>query len=78
MKENGYDIGEGVNLPQKRKTEIEIPTEEELSAFLNELKGTDMYLYCLFAATMGMRKSEIVGLKWKDIDKEKETMIIKK
>lgn len=43
LKENGYDIGEGVNLPQKRKTEIEIPTEEELSAFLNEVKGTDNY-----------------------------------
>lgn len=78
LKENGYDIGEGVNLPQKRKTEIEIPTEEELSAFLNEVKGTDMYLYCLFAATMGMRKSEIVGLKWKDVDTKEKTLQVRR
>ena len=56
LKENGYTIGEGVNLPQKKKVEIEIPTEEEVVAFLENIKGSGLYfqrfyqwlLYCLF------------------------------
>ena len=78
LKENGYDIGEGVNLPQKRKTEIEIPTEEEVAGFLENIKGTDIYLMVLLSTTLGLRRSEIFGLKWKDVDTKEKTLQVRR
>lgn len=55
-------------LPQKQKTEIEIPTEEEVQRIFEYVKGTDMELPIRLGACCGMRRSEILGLKWEDID----------
>lgn len=78
LKENGYSIGEGINLPQKRKTEIEIPTEEEMISFLDNIKDTRIYSYCLLASAMGLRKSEIVSLKWMDVDLKKKALQVRR
>lgn len=80
LKENGYSIGEGVNLPQKERIEIEIeiPTEEEMISFLDSIKNTRIYSYCLLASTMGLRKGEIVGLKWMDVDLERKALHIRR
>lgn len=56
-----------VKLPQKEKTEIVIPTEEELQQILNAAKGSKYELPILIACWLGMRESEIVGLKWSQI-----------
>lgn len=41
---------------------------EELVALIKASKDTPIYLHVLFAALMGMRKSEINGIKYTDID----------
>lgn len=78
LKANGYNLSEGVILPQKENKEIQIPSEAEVSAFLENIAPTRIYLYCLFAATLGLRKSEIVALRWKDIDTKAKTIHISK
>lgn len=78
LKANGYNLSEGVILPQKENKEIQIPSEAEVSAFLENIAPTRIYLYCLFAATLGLRKSEIVALRWKDIDTKAKTIHITK
>lgn len=57
-------------LPQKVKTEISIPTEAELSAIFDAAKGTKYELPIMLAVWLGLRASEIRGLKWEDIDGE--------
>lgn len=65
-----------VNLPKKKKTEIKIPTQEDVQKILNYVKDTDMELPLLLAACLGLRRSEIIGLKWDKIDFENKTIRI--
>lgn len=51
-------------LPQKRKMEIEIPSEEELKRIVHAATGTEMELPILLAVWLGLRMSEIRGLTW--------------
>ena len=57
-------------LPQKVKPEIAIPSEAELSAIFKAAQGTKYELPILLAVWLGLRASEIRGLKWEDIDGE--------
>ena len=78
MKENNVFVGEGVILPQKKKTEVEIPTTAEIQHLLKEARNTRLYLYCLFSICLGLRKSETIAIQWKDIDLKKRTVNINK
>lgn len=57
-----------INLPQKDKTEISIPTEAEIRKILEGCAGTKYELPILLAMQMGLRASEIRGLTWDCID----------
>ena len=54
-------------LPQADAKEIVIPTEEELRLIFEDCKGKEAELPILLAVWMGLRESEIRGLKWTDI-----------
>ena len=53
-----------VRLPAKKKNLRELPTAEEVIA---AIKGTDVELPVLLAMWLSLRKSEVRGLKYKDI-----------
>lgn len=72
------DLVLNTTLPQKKKSDISIPTEDEIRLLLAASKGTDMEIPLLLAACCGMRRSEIAALTWDDIDFEKNTIKIKK
>lgn len=55
-------------LPQKVKTEIQIPTIEEVQLLAEKAKGTRFELPFLLATWMGLRTSEIRGLTWDCIE----------
>lgn len=57
-------------LPQRVKPEINIPTEAELQKILETAKGTKYELPIMLAVWLGLRASEIRGLRWADIDGE--------
>lgn len=78
LKENGITIADDILLPQKEKKEIDIPSIEEIQSFLHSIQGTRLYLYCLFAIVLGLRKSEIIAIQWKDIDLSNKTVSINK
>lgn len=65
-------------LPQKIKTEIQIPSEEEITQMLNAVKDTDLEIPLHLAAFCGLRASEISALKWGDVDFKKNTLRINK
>ena len=52
------------NKPQKTLT------AEQVGILIENAKGTKIYLFVLFAALMGLRRGEILGLKYSDIDFE--------
>lgn len=70
LAEHYPDLKINVNLPQKQKHEIEIPTTEEVNSLCEKLAGTPLYLPVLLAALCGLRRSEICALTWNDIDVE--------
>ena len=57
-----------VLLPRISKEEKKIPTEEEVGIILHMVEGTSVELPVTIAVTLGLRQSEIAGLKWSDYD----------
>ena len=63
-------------LPQKYKSDIYIPTDEEVSQLVKASTNTPLELPILLAAFMGLRRSEIIALKWDNIDFQNKKMTI--
>lgn len=59
--------------PEKRALSV-----EEIKRMLVAARDTDIYLPILFSVFMGLRRSEIVGLKYTDIDYEKRQIYIQR
>lgn len=55
-------------LPTKRSKEIKPLTIEEVNVFLETAKEDRLFALYLLEITTGMRKGEILGLKWNNID----------
>ena len=53
-------------------------TIEEVRSLINAARDTQIYVPILFAVLMGLRRSEIVGLKYSDINYEKKQIRIKR
>ena len=63
-----HNPADGCALPRVEHREMKTLPAEQLAAFLNEAKKTGTYeMYYLDLAT-GMRRGELLGLKWEDID----------
>lgn len=63
-----------VALPKKQKHEMSIPTTAEIKQMLDYSSGTALYLPIVLAFSMGLRRGEISGLKWSDINFENRTL----
>lgn len=53
-------------LPKAEKKEIYIPTNEEIQKLFSMAEGTPVEIPILLAACLGLRRSEITGLKWEN------------
>lgn len=53
--------------PTARRHELAIPSDEQVAAILGVVDGLDR-LALLLAATLGIRRGEIVALQWRDVD----------
>ncbi|MGB9791494.1 MAG: tyrosine-type recombinase/integrase [Thermacetogeniaceae bacterium] len=59
---------DAVELPKMQKREMEPMTREEISRFLEAIKGDRLYPAFCLALKTGLRRGELLGLRWKDID----------
>lgn len=57
-----------ITLPQPKKKDLYIPTPHEVSRIIDFATGTPMETPIILAAGLGLRKSEILALKWDNID----------
>jgi len=54
--------------PKAEDTEIVILSAEQVSAVLTALKGRSLYPIVALALVTGMRRGELLGLQWGDIN----------
>lgn len=57
--------------------EVEPLSCEQAKALLAATKGTRVYTFCLIALTTGLRRGEILGLMWEDIDLKNRILTVK-
>lgn len=68
LTEQRPDLHLRTRLPQKVKYDITIPTEDDIFAIVFAARGSSIELPVMLAVWLGLRMSEIIGLKWDDID----------
>ena len=67
---------QGCALPKVEHKEMKTLTADQLSAFFQEARDSGVYeLYYLDLAT-GLRRGELLGLKWTDIDLDRGVLKI--
>jgi integrase len=59
---------EQVKPPRPPSREIAILSKAEVATLLRATEGSPLYLAVLVAVTTGMRRGELLGLRWSDID----------
>lgn len=59
---------EKVKKPKKAKVHHDFYTSEQLKTLLKIVKGTDMEMPVVLAILFGLRRSEVVAVKWSNID----------
>ena len=60
----------GVKLSGKSKTIYQTLTKPEISLIRNAVQGTALYLPVSLSVSLGLRRAEALGLRWKDINFE--------
>lgn len=68
---------ERVDLPRKKKHVADFFTADELKILLRGARGTELEVVVLLAAWFGLRRGEILGLKWDSVDFNNHTITIK-
>ncbi|MDR3561222.1 MAG: site-specific integrase [Negativicutes bacterium] len=68
---------EAVDPPKKAEFEAPILDAEQVLKMLDHFRLTVYYLPILMAISTGMRRGEVCGLRWEDVDIEKKMLTIK-
>lgn len=74
MEKISYNPATQADPPSIKKEEMKIWSLNEIHKFLNECKNERNYITFLLAIYTGMRRGEILGLKWSDIDFDKKVI----
>ncbi len=59
---------EAVDCPKAAAPEIEILTETQVADVLSKLRGRSMYVLASVGLATGMRRGELLALRWQDLD----------
>ena len=68
----------GCKLPSKKYAEVKILTSEAMQKLLFQAQIEGFYEMFMLDLATGLRRGEILGLQWKDIDFEKGTLSVTK
>ena len=63
-----YNQAKDVDRPKREQKEMVVWTADELSRFMGSISGKRFYPLLRLAAFTGMRRSELLGLLWRDVD----------
>jgi integrase len=62
--------------PKPRRREMHFLTEQETAAMLRAAENTDLHLPLLIAVATGVRRGELLGLRWADVDLDAKTITV--
>lgn len=65
-----------ISPPKKRQREAKFYTPEQLGVLLDKAVGTRLELPVYICAYLGLRRGELCGLRWSDVDLEHQTITI--
>jgi integrase len=62
------NVAAAADLPKGMAPEMQVWNPEQLRAFLDHVRDDRLYAAWLLLATTGMRRGEVAGLRWVDVD----------
>jgi len=62
------NVADAVTPPRGASPELQVWTPQQLRAFLAHVRQDRLYALWLLVATTGMRRAELTGLRWADVD----------
>jgi integrase len=68
------NVADAVKPPKVTSTEIEIIDETQARLMLQQLRGRSLYMIALLGLTTGMRRGELLALRWSDVDLKGATL----
>jgi integrase len=68
------NVAAAIDPPRVRQKEIVIPTAEQIANILPALQGTPLYIFALTAIGTGLRRGELLALRWPQIDLDAATL----
>ena len=63
-------------VPARQRVEMQTWTAEQASTFLRAAAGDRLYAAWLLALACGLRRGELCGLRWSDVDLERQTLSV--
>ena len=72
------NVTEAVSLPRGKAKEMRVLTQQEQKKLMNVLKNDKMGNMYLFALFTGLRRGEILALRWSDIDWEQRILRVER
>ena len=72
------NVCDAVNKPKKEKHEFIPWTMEETNSFLASVKNSRLFPLYVVAWGSGLRRSELLGLQWPDIDFQKRSLTVRR
>jgi integrase len=67
-----------VKLPKQKDYEPSFLTKKQVDTMLEVFRNTNIFIPVLLAVGLGLRRGEALGLKWEDIDFEKNIISVKR
>lgn len=64
----GRNVADGVDIPRARRSEMQTWDENDVVRFLDAAKGNPYHALFYTAPYTGMRRSELLALRWQDVD----------
>jgi integrase len=74
----GQNVCDRVDIPRKTTFEIHPLTPKQVQDFIEAVQGHPNEALFILAIATGMRRGEIAGLKWQDVDLERGTLQVQR
>jgi integrase len=73
---NVADLADPPKVSARSKREMRVWCSEELRRFLELVEDHQLYVAFVLAANTGMRRGEVLGLRWKDVDLDRARLSV--